>query len=111
MTSTTWANIIAKQIQNLPVSHPVVCALAGINLNKLGNFIAGTKDLDTATVLRVHEILKQLEYVKVLMSPIPVDFRDVRALRDLLERARVDGWQAIMPAYKPAAGEGAEELR
>ena len=45
-----------------------------------------------------------------MMAPVPVDFRNVRAIKEILERARLDGFEAIMPVYKPAC-EGANALR
>jgi len=114
MAPAKWASIIDQRMSLLPgVSQPVVCALTGTNLNRLGQFLSGAKDLDNETVLTIYNTLVRLERIQQLMEPVPVDFRNVRAIKDLLERIRLDGFESIMPVFKPetAESQGATTLR
>ena len=101
-----WATIIEQRMSRLAgISQPTVCALTGTNLNRLGQFLSGARDLDNETVLKIYNTLVTLERLQSLMEPVPVDFRNVRAIKELLERIRLDGFRSIMPVYKPESVE------
>jgi hypothetical protein len=87
------------------ISQPTLCALTGTNLNRLGQFLSGARDLDNETVLKIYNTLATLERLQSLMEPVPVDFRNVRAIKEILERIRLDGFQSIMPVYKSEPAE------
>jgi hypothetical protein len=106
MAPAKWASIIGQRMALLSgVSQPTICSLTGVNLNRLGQFLTGAKDLDNETVLKIYNTLLQLERIQHLMEPVPVDFRNIRAIKELLERIRLDGFESIMPVFKPEAAE------
>lgn len=99
-SQTVWANIIGSRMTALGVSNQVICALVDVGVNRLGQFLSGAKDLDNHIVLRIYAVIQQLEQVQEILSPVPVDWKNVRAVKEVLERVRTDGVEGFRPAYK-----------
>lgn len=58
--------------------------LVGISPQHLSNFLSGRRDLDIQDVVKIRNIMSELESLANICNPIPVNFKNLQAIRQLL---------------------------
>ena len=79
---------IASKMKTLEVSANFVAALAGVPATKLHRALVGTRPLENPDATKVLNVLDELVALAEACKPIPVSFRKVAEIRDLLDAKR-----------------------
>jgi len=77
------------------MSQANLCALAGMRPNRMSAFFVGSGALENEELKMLHDILVSCEKLAELARPIPVDFKNLLALREALEALRLDDLRPI----------------
>lgn len=87
-------NQIAKMRQTLiGISTASLAALLEINPNRVSLFVNGTKQLANTEIVKLSELLTDLEGLVECAKPWPINFRDVGLIRELLKRMKQGEFQ------------------
>ena len=77
---------LPARMSALNLSGSDLCKLAGLSNSQLSDFLRGKKDLSIKDVNLVHNVLLDLENIADACRPLPIDFRNTKAVRDSMQR-------------------------
>src|SRR5690349_1491602 len=84
--SAAHASIISLKLTELDLSQTQLSAYCGVNVNKISPWLAGTRDIDNVSLLRIDDTLRSLATLSKIAKPWPLDFRKVAEIKALLQR-------------------------
>lgn len=79
---------IFQRITNLGASNDAVASLSGINTGKLSQASRGLKDLNYDESAALARVVTEMEQLKDAYPGVPINWRRVSDVRDLLEQRR-----------------------
>ena len=87
MTAFYESHLKAK-LNALDISQAVLCAYSGVAANKLSQFLSGQQDISNSDLCRINNTLADLERLRELACPWPVDFRKIREVSTLIAQMK-----------------------
>lgn len=81
-------NLIRTKLAELDLPAEIFATLSGIPATALSMAMRGTKDLSAERFRQAIDLLNELAELVRFCSPIPISWRDVNAIRELLDRLR-----------------------
>lgn len=81
-----WSKLLAMKISGLGVSQVQVAVLARVRENDLNNFLRGTSDLSNEKLLRIRDVVSDLERLAEIARPFEVSFKDTNHTRTLIAK-------------------------
>jgi len=79
---------IFERSTNLGVSNDCLSVLAGVPASRLSMAARGIRDLDNESAIILNRIVGEMEALANSVAPVPINWRDVAAIKNALESRR-----------------------
>jgi hypothetical protein len=102
---------IQTALTELACDQSVFSALSGINQSKLSNAFKGVRDFSNPEIVQMNALIDELREIVQAAAPFPVAFKNIVAVKRILE-CRREGvkWRVAVEEVAPAgAGEPAAQ--
>ena len=94
---SAYSNIVNVKMAALSISQQQLSFYSQIHTHKLSPFLSGQRDLGAVDLEKINDTLAGLEKLAEAFTPLPLDFRQVIAVKRLLEQLKygeLDEWIA-----------------
>jgi transcriptional regulator with XRE-family HTH domain len=97
--------IIPIKMAALGISQQQLAFYTGIGTQKLSPLLSGQRDLDAVSLTKIYDALAALERLAEVSSPWPIDFRQVVAVKRLMEQLKYGELDRLIAATRDAVAD------
>jgi hypothetical protein len=96
------SSITKVRMAELGISLTQLGVYAGVGLQKLSPWIGGVRPLDSESITKVNDAIKDLIRLQEIAAPWPIDFRRVVDIKHLLQQMRNGEFEALIESSSQA---------
>jgi hypothetical protein len=102
---SAWSNKVTMSMAALGINQSQLSFYTQIHTHKLSPFLSGQRDLDAQSLLKIDNILADLEKISEVAKPWPIDFKRVAEVKDLVTKLKNGELDRLIESTREAAAD------
>jgi hypothetical protein len=94
------SGIVRNKLLALGISQALFSAYAGVSINQISLFCSGVKSLSIAETEKINQAIADLASLAEALAPVPLDFRCIDQIKDLLRQHKHGELDRLVQAIK-----------